>query len=337
GRGADGAGADRTRARDWRGAPPGVVGGGLSRACRASGRALSRRHLRRRRAHAGDPGRQRAGRSGARARRGPGGGGPCPGDGAGRRGSPPRPARQLRGVGGGVPGGGVRHRGRGVPRSRVVVVPARRSGTRLRLPLRRAAGHAVRPQPGRTGRRAGQRVGARGAGRSAVPLRRGTPLAPDRRRDRPRADDGALRLDRPPRRRRRDRPGRAAWARHPPRDPDLSGPADRGQRGAGRAPGGPARRGRGLAPGGAIGGDRVPLARGSDRQAVHRRRERGLRLPAAPAGLYLRPGAAPAQAARQGDPGVRRRNVGQPAEPERGAARGGTPPTSRRAPGDRPM
>ena len=111
----------------------------------------------------------------------------------------------------------------------------------------------------------------------------------------------------------------------PPRDPRLPGAPDRRQRRARRTPGRARRRGRPAAAGRPARRPELPLARGPDRQALHRRRAPGLHLPARAAGLRLRPIAASAPR----DPAVAdpdgRRDRRQPPRAER-------PPAGRRAP-----
>ena len=78
----------------------------------------------------------------------------------------------------------------------------------------------------------------------------------------------------------------------PSRDARLSGAPDRGERRARCARGRARRGGRSPPAGGQARRPQLPLARGSDRQAVPRRGAEGLHLPAVRAGLRLRPHAA---------------------------------------------
>ena len=112
-----------------------------------------------------------------------------------------------------------------------------------------------------------------------------------------------------------DRAHRRARGDHPLRDPRaralrrrapgearLPGAAHRRQRRAGRARGGAARRARHAPPRRAARRDRVPLARGPDRQALLPEARAGLRLPAGLPGLRLRARARAAAAEPEGDP-----------------------------------
>jgi 16S rRNA (cytosine1402-N4)-methyltransferase len=107
---------------------------------------------------------------------------------------------------------------------------------------------------------------ARSLGPAGSPARSST-LAGSRRSDHRR---GARR----PRRARRAPNPRQPRRTHPG-DPRLPGPADRGQRGARRAGRGPAAAVHLLRPGGRLVVLSLPLARGPDRQAIHRAERRG--------------------------------------------------------------
>ena len=75
----------------------------------------------------------------------------------------------------------------------------------------------------------------------------------------------------------------------PPGHAHLSGPAHRRQRRARGAGGGPAPGGGAAGAGRPAGGDRLSLAGGSHRQAVHGARVDGLRVPAPATAVHLRP------------------------------------------------
>ena len=83
-----------------------------------------------------------------------------------------------------APAAGLRERRRLPVRPRAVELPAGRPRSRLRLPGRRPARHALRCRPRRPGRRAAGDPRCRRADRPLPPLRRGAEGAADRPRDR---------------------------------------------------------------------------------------------------------------------------------------------------------
>ena len=136
-----------------------------------------------------------------------------------------------------APAAGFRGSGRAAPGLRPVEPPARRRRARIRLPGRRASGHALRHQPRPTGRRlAGDSRSGR-AGRALPPLRRGAVRGAHRPNDR---RDAAPFSDRDGRAAGGARGAGRARAQGSPDAPGhagLPGLADRRQRRAGR-PGG---------------------------------------------------------------------------------------------------
>ncbi len=162
------------------------------------------------------------------------------------------------------------------------------------------------------------------AGRHLPPLRRGALRPPDRPRDRTAARQAAVRADR--RARRDDQAGdsRAGPVRRgPSRQARLPGAPDRGQRRARRARAGAARRARDAAAARPPRGDLVPLARGSNRQALPAGRRARLHLPARLPGLRLRRDPDPACDPAPGDQALRGRGRTQPALAVGTAAGGG--------------
>ncbi len=134
-----------------------------------------------------------------------------------------------------------------------------------------------------------QHLGRAQAGDHLSGVRRGAVLAPDRPRDRsPPPDQGVRSIRRPGRRDQvRDSHAQPVWPR-PPRQAGVSGASDRDQRRARVASRGSRRRRRPAPAGRPDGGHQLPLARGSDRQAVHPRRGSRMHLPAGLPDLRVR-------------------------------------------------
>ena len=123
-----------------------------------------------------------------------------------------------------APGRGLRRRRWLLLRPRPVELPARRRGSRLRLPDRRAARHALRHEPRRPGIRAARRRSTRRADGPLPALRRGAVRRPDRPGDRRGPPQRPGRDGRGARRARRaGRPvARAGAPPHPSRRPASS-------------------------------------------------------------------------------------------------------------------